>query len=100
LNNKLAALQNIVESGDGKPTRPSYEVFEELSKQLTTQLDALAACVKINLPPLNKQVAGKKLDPIKDEVPPPTISPASTASQDEDEDDDDDDKGEHERVWE
>jgi photosystem II stability/assembly factor-like uncharacterized protein len=98
LNNKLAALQNIVESADGKPTRPSYEVFEDLSTRLATQLTALDACVKADLPPLNKLVAAKKLAAIKDEVPPPSATAAQSTSQDTDEDDDaDEDEGE--RVW-
>ena len=45
MNNKLAALQGIVESGDYKPTDQSYAVFKELSARLDQQvgeLDALA----------------------------------------------------------
>ena len=45
LNNKLAALQGIVESGDYKPTDQSYAVFKDLSARLDkqlAQLDALA----------------------------------------------------------
>ncbi len=34
LNNRLASLWKIVESGDGKPTDASYTVAEELSKEL------------------------------------------------------------------
>jgi photosystem II stability/assembly factor-like uncharacterized protein len=97
LNNKLAALQNIVESADGKPTKPSYEVFDDLSARLSKQLDALAACIKSDLPPLNKLVAAKKLPAIKDEVPPPSAVAAPTTAQDEDEDED---ETEGARVWE
>ena len=38
LNNKLAALQGIVESGDYRPTDQSQAVFKELSAQLDVQL--------------------------------------------------------------
>ena len=38
LNNKLAALQGIVESGDAKPTDQSYAVFKELSARLDKEL--------------------------------------------------------------
>jgi hypothetical protein len=97
LNNKLAALQNIVESGDGRPTKQSLDVFADLSAQLDTQLQALDARVKADLPPLNKQVTGRKLAAIKDEVPPPSATAAAaTAAQDTDDEDDDD---EGERVW-
>jgi photosystem II stability/assembly factor-like uncharacterized protein len=46
LNNKLAALQGVVEGGDYKPTDQSYEVFKELSARLDTQLARLDALVK------------------------------------------------------
>ena len=34
LNNRLAALWKIVESGDGKPTEGSYQVTKELTAEL------------------------------------------------------------------
>jgi hypothetical protein len=71
LNNKLAALQGIVEAGDNKPTDQAYEVFKDLSTRLATQLTALDTLVKGELPAMNKALAGKKLEPIKDGVPPP-----------------------------
>ena len=45
LNNKLAALQGIVESGDYRPTDQSHAVFKELSGQLDTQLARLDALI-------------------------------------------------------
>jgi photosystem II stability/assembly factor-like uncharacterized protein len=41
LNNKLAALMRVVESGDYKPTAGSYKVFEELKAELATELNHL-----------------------------------------------------------
>lgn len=41
LNNKIAAVLSNVMSGNFKPTRQSYEVFDMLSKQLQVQLDLL-----------------------------------------------------------
>ena len=46
LNNKLAALQGIVESGDSKPTDQSYAVFKDLSARLDQQLARLEAIAK------------------------------------------------------
>jgi hypothetical protein len=46
LNQKFATLTNIIGSGDGAPTRWTYEVVEELSAQLMayiTQLNTLVA---------------------------------------------------------
>jgi photosystem II stability/assembly factor-like uncharacterized protein len=64
LNNKLAALQGIVESGDYKPTDQSYAVFKELSGQLDKQLARLDAAIKTDVAAFNQQLAGKKLDPV------------------------------------
>ncbi len=72
LNNKLAALQGVVESGDNKPTDQAYAVFKDLSGRLDKQVAALDALVKSELPPLNTALTGKQLEPIKDGVPPPT----------------------------
>ena len=41
LNNKLAALMRVVESGDYKPTAGSYKVFAELKAELATELNHL-----------------------------------------------------------
>ena len=65
LNNKLAALQGVVEGGDGRPTEQSYAVFKELSGRLDRQLDSLDTIVKVDLAALNKELARKKLDPVK-----------------------------------
>jgi photosystem II stability/assembly factor-like uncharacterized protein len=83
LNNKIAALQGIVESADGRPTAQAYEVFKELSSRLAAQIARLEATVKSELAPLNKLVAARKLAPIKDEVPPPgPPSPAPPSTRD------------------
>jgi photosystem II stability/assembly factor-like uncharacterized protein len=46
LNNRLAALQRVIEEADGRPTRQSYEVFKELQAELQGHLARLEA-VKI-----------------------------------------------------
>jgi hypothetical protein len=69
LNNKLAALQGIVESGDYKPTDQSYTVFKELSSRLDQQLATLDSLAKSDLVTFNKLLAGQKLEPVQDGVP-------------------------------
>jgi hypothetical protein len=64
LNNKLAALQGIVESGDYKPTDQSYAVFKELSAQLEKAFQKLDGIVKDDLATFNQQIAKKKLAPV------------------------------------
>jgi len=70
LNNKLAALQGIVESGDYRPTDQSYVVFKELSDRLDKQFGQLDTLLSVDLPALNKLLARKKLEPVKDSLPP------------------------------
>ena len=67
LNNKLAALQRTVESGDARPTDQSYAVFKELSGHLDKQLARLDAFVSTELPALNKLLAEHQLEPIEDD---------------------------------
>jgi hypothetical protein len=64
LNNKLAALQGIVEAGDNKPTDQSFEVFKDLSTQLDKQLQRLDGIVKDDLATFNQQLAKKRVEPV------------------------------------
>jgi hypothetical protein len=64
LNNKIAALERVVETGDGKPIAASYTVFKELSEQLAVQKAKLNDVLK-NLPLVNQQVTGVGLKPLE-----------------------------------
>ena len=66
LNNKLAALQGVVESGDFRPTEQSHAVFKELSGRLDKQLSRLDGLVKGELVALNKSLEAARLAPVKD----------------------------------
>jgi photosystem II stability/assembly factor-like uncharacterized protein len=77
LNNKLAALQGIVESGDARPTEQSFAVFKELSGRLDKELARLDALVKADLASFNTLLTEHKLEPIKDGVPPATATTTS-----------------------
>jgi len=46
LNNRLAALQRSVETGDARPTAAAYVVFKELSAELDRELAELDATLK------------------------------------------------------
>ena len=65
LNNKLAALQGTVESGDYRPTEQSHAVFKELSNRLDQQLARLDALVKSDLASLNKSLEAAGQPPVK-----------------------------------
>jgi photosystem II stability/assembly factor-like uncharacterized protein len=64
LNNKLAALQGIVESGDYRPTDQSKAVFKELSAQLDAQLAKFDTLIRVDLTAFNQMVVKKKLPAI------------------------------------
>ena len=68
LNNKIAALQGVIESADVRPTEQAYSVFRMLSNGLDEQLGRLDAVVKSRMPPVNQLLLRLKLDPIKAEA--------------------------------
>lgn len=70
LNNKLAALQNIVESGDNRPTNQAYTVFKELSGRLDKELARIDALVKNDVASLNNLLSKAGIDHVRDGVPP------------------------------
>lgn len=75
LNNKIAALQGVIESADVQPTEQSYSMFRTLSNRLDEQLTVLEG-VKGRMPPVNRLLLGVKLEPIKAEplkVEPPKL---------------------------
>ena len=74
LNNKLAALERVVETGDGKPIAGAYTVFKELSDLLAVQKAKLDAAIKTDLAGVNKLLTDKgmkALEPRADESPAP-----------------------------
>ena len=64
LNNKLAALLNLVEGADARPTDQSYEVFEALSTALDTELEQMDVIIRQDLAGLNELLRELGLDPI------------------------------------
>src|SRR5436309_3855827 len=56
VNNKLASLSGVVASADGPPTDQSYQVFDELSRELQGYLDRLTALVQTDVPAFNRLV--------------------------------------------
>ncbi len=64
LNNKLAALLNLVEGADARPTDQSYDVFEALSTALDTELEQMDVIIRQDLARLNELLRELGLDPI------------------------------------
>ena len=76
INNRIASLNRVVNSGDGKPIGAAYEIFKDVSAELKVETDRLAAIVKTDVAAFNAaaQKAGlAPLDPAKPlDVPPAT----------------------------
>jgi photosystem II stability/assembly factor-like uncharacterized protein len=64
LNNKIAALLGVVQSGPYRPTDQSYEVFAGLSAQLQVQLDAYRGVVEKELAAFNERLRRAGKEPI------------------------------------
>jgi len=81
LNNKIAALQGVIESADVRPTEQAYSVFRTLSNALDEQLGKLDTTSKTRMPPVNQLLQRLKLDPIKAEPLRPEAPKTPTAPQ-------------------
>jgi hypothetical protein len=64
LNNRLAALQRSVETGDAKPTDGAYKVFEELNRELEGHLAKLEGLLGAELDSVNGKLAGEGMEPV------------------------------------
>ena len=71
LNNKIAALQGVIESADARPTDQSREVFKILSDRLDVQLGKMDAIIKTDLPKLVALLQKQKLEAV-------TVTPLKT----------------------
>ncbi len=56
LNNRLASLAGVVAGADGRPTDQAYAVFEQLSRQLQSRLDALRQIFERDVTAFNARV--------------------------------------------
>ncbi len=81
LNNKIAALQGVIESADVRPTEQAYSVFRTLSNGLDEQLGKLDTNVKGRMPPVNQLLQRLKIEPIKAEPLKPEPPKPPTAQQ-------------------
>lgn len=84
LNNKLAALLNVVEGGEAAPTEGARLVFADLSAKLATQLAALDAALA-DLPAANAALKAAGLKPLtKTPLPSAAAKPSATGGEDGD----------------
>jgi hypothetical protein len=64
INNKIGALLGVAASADGRPTRQTYDVFDELSGQLDRELVRLRQALTAHLDPINALLVQVKLPEI------------------------------------
>ena len=65
INNQLAALMRIIETGDAKPTDQSYVVFKELSARLDEIKQRLDQILKADLATFNSAATAAGQQPVK-----------------------------------
>jgi hypothetical protein len=64
LNNRIAALQDVIEEADARPTQQAYDVFKELSAELEGHLSALQRVLTTDLAVFNRALADLRLEPV------------------------------------
>ncbi len=64
LNNRIPALQRVVESADARPTDQSYQVFALLSEELAACLARLQSVLTGELARFNERLTERGLEPI------------------------------------
>ncbi len=69
LNNKLAALLGVVESGEDRPTDQSHTVYRHLSDLLQVELDRMELIIRTDLQRLNELLREENMEPIQTERP-------------------------------
>jgi photosystem II stability/assembly factor-like uncharacterized protein len=57
INNRLASLLRVVNTGDGKPIGNAYPIFQDLTRELKVQTDKLQQVLATDLPAFNTEVA-------------------------------------------
>ena len=82
LNNKLAALLNVIEGGEAAPTEGAKLVFADLSTKLAAQLAALDAAWA-DLPGANAALKAAGLKPLEKQALPPAAAKPAASGDDE-----------------
>jgi hypothetical protein len=54
LNDKLAGVKTVVMSGDAKPTKSSYDAYNDISKRIDVHLNKLNEIVNRDVPAFNQ----------------------------------------------
>jgi hypothetical protein len=68
LNSKLASLQGVVASAEGRPTRQSYELYDDLAGRVDAALGRLDSLLKSDLAALNEKIGAANVTPVSVEL--------------------------------
>jgi hypothetical protein len=64
INNRIAGINRVVNSGDGKPISGVYEIFKEVTAELKVQTDRLAQVLGKDLAAFNAEAKRLGLEPV------------------------------------
>jgi photosystem II stability/assembly factor-like uncharacterized protein len=64
LNNRIAALQDVIEAADARPTQQAYDVFKELTAELQGHLSKLEQVLTTDVAVFNRSLAQMGREPI------------------------------------
>jgi hypothetical protein len=64
INNRLASLLRVVETGDGRPTGNTGAIFNDIKGELKEQTDRLQQVLSTDLPTFNRLVQRMGLEPV------------------------------------
>ncbi|MHB8635947.1 MAG: WD40/YVTN/BNR-like repeat-containing protein [Fimbriimonadaceae bacterium] len=86
LNDRLAGVVSVVQSGQMAPSRQAQEVFAGLSKLLQVQLDRLKSLEAKDVSAFNALLASKNLKPVEPKTPPFAVRKPRTRRRGEEQD--------------
>jgi hypothetical protein len=64
INNRLASLLRVVETGDGRPTSNTGAIFNDIKGELKAQTDRLQQVLTTDLPTFNRMAQRMGLEPV------------------------------------
>lgn len=65
INNRIAALNRVVNAGDGKPIGNAYDIFKDVTAELKGETDRLQQVLAKDLPAFNAEAKRAGVEPVK-----------------------------------
>jgi hypothetical protein len=77
LNNQLGALNGFVQSGERRPTKQSYEIYDILAGKTAAEMRRLKYAETVMLPRVNAALKAAGQEPIVPTTDEPPVAPGS-----------------------